>query len=400
VLVNLVANAVKFTAQGEVVISVDLVGESATQHILRWQVRDTGVGIPEEVRSRLFNAFTQADGSTTRRYGGTGLGLAICRRLVELMHGQIGLDSVVGQGSTFWFTLPLDRTSGHYRVAERASLEGVRLLVVDDNQTNRIILHRQVAAWGMRDTCVASGPDALDALRRESAAGDPFRLVVLDMQMPDMDGMSVARAIKTDPALAGVAIVILTSLAYHPDDGDLQSVGIAAYLTKPVKQSRLYDTLATVVHERTSLAPRSHRRNVDLHEPAPLAAAGLRVLVAEDNPVNQKVALRLLDKLGVRADAVGNGLEVLDAIERSDYDVILMDCQMPELDGYEATERIRRREAAIPGGRRQFIIALTAHALEGDRDLCLQAGMDDYVGKPIRIEKLLEAIERGMAARR
>jgi two-component system sensor histidine kinase/response regulator len=220
------------------------------------------------------------------------------------------------------------------------------------------------------------------------------------MQMPNMDGMSVARAIRADPALAAIAVVILTSLAYHPDDGDLQSMGIAAYLTKPVKQSRLYDTLATVIHERTSQTPRSHGRTPERYQPAPLADSGLRVLVAEDNPVNQKVALRLLDKLGVRADAVANGLEVLEAIDRSEYDIILMDCQMPELDGYEATERIRLREATAPGGRRQFIIALTAHALEGDRDLCLRAGMDDYVGKPIRIEKLLEAIERGMAARR
>jgi CheY-like chemotaxis protein len=285
-------------------------------------------------------------------------------------------------------------------VVEHGSLEGVRVLLVDDNQTNRLILHRQVTSWGMRDGSAASGAEALDCLRREAEAGDPFQLVVLDMQIPEMDGTMVARTIKTDPILRDTTIIILTSLAYHPDEGDLKSLGIVAHLTKPVKQSRLYDCLATVVHDRTDLtgaATRKHAQSV-----ASLAAMGttpLRVLVAEDNPVNQKVAVRLLEKLGIRADAVGNGLEVLDAIEDTDYDVILMDCQMPELDGYEATQRIRVREAATPGVHRQYVIAVTAHALEGDRELCLRAGMDDYVGKPIRIEKLADALDRCATAR-
>jgi CheY-like chemotaxis protein len=253
----------------------------------------------------------------------------------------------------------------------------------------------------MRDASVASGPEALDVLQREANGEDPFQVVVLDMQMPDMDGMSVARAIKADPALCGTAIVILTSLAYHPDEGDLQALGISSYLTKPVKPSRLYDTLAVVAHGRSNVTTRIVRKTPErVSVPVSDSLRGVRVLVAEDNPVNQKVALWLLQKLGIRADAVANGLEAIDAIDRVDYDLILMDCQMPELDGYEASQRIRERERAAPDRHRQYIIALTAHALQGDRDLCLRAGMDDYVGKPIRIEKLAEVLELGIAHRR
>jgi PAS domain S-box-containing protein len=397
VLVNLVSNAVKFTERGEVVISVEVTGTSGRHQTLKWQVRDTGVGIRADAQARLFSAFMQADGSTTRRYGGTGLGLAICKRLVSLMGGDIGFESTPGKGTTFWFTLTLERQAGLPRPVERGSLDGTRVLVIDDNQTNRTILHRQLAAWGIRDGSAASGPDALSELRREAAAGDPYQLVILDMQMPDMDGVDVARAIKADPALRHTLIVILTSLAYHPDDVDLQRIGIAAYLTKPVKQSRLYDCLATVLGDRGgSLQPVAVRPAGRTVTRVSAGLAGRRVLVAEDNPVNQKVALRLLEKLGVRAEAVGNGLEVLESLARSTYDVILMDCQMPELDGYETSQKIRQREQAHGGGQRQYIIAVTAHALEGDRERCLAAGMDDYVSKPIRIDKLTEVLERSI----
>jgi PAS domain S-box-containing protein len=397
VLVNLVSNAVKFTDTGEVVIGVELLERAGRHQTLRWQVRDTGVGIPAEAQARLFNAFTQADGSTTRRYGGTGLGLAICKRLVSLMGGEIGFESTPGHGTAFWFTLTLEQQlSSAPRQPERGSLDRARVLVVDDNKTNRTILHRQLAAWGIRDDAAASGPEALECLRREAAQGDPYQLVILDMQMPDMDGVDVARAIKNDPALRDTILVILTSLAYHPDDVDLQRIGISAYLTKPVKQSRLYDCLATVLTEggapdRPATVGRSSIR-------ASAGLSAIRVLVAEDNPINQKVALRLLEKLGVRAEAVGNGLEVIDAMTRSRYDVILMDCQMPELDGYETTARIRQREQASPALGHQYIIAVTAHALEGDRERCLAAGMDDYLSKPIRVDRLAAVLERSVAA--
>ena len=400
VLVNLLSNAVKFTSEGEVVVAVDLVAESDRKQTFRWEVRDTGIGVSEEARGRLFNAFTQADGSTTRRYGGTGLGLAICRRLVSLMGGEIGLASEVGKGTTFWFTLPLDRHAGTLQRTVRASLEGVRVLIVDDNQTNRTILHRQTRAWKMRDGSAASGPEALVALREAAAIADPYALVVLDMQMPDMDGMSVARAIKSDPALKSATIVILTSLAYHPDDGNLQAIGISAYLTKPVKQSRLYDCLATLIGQRTSrlpLTPQQAEERMPWQRQSTVKAP--RVLVAEDNPVNQKVAMRLLQKLGVTADAVSTGLEAIRAVERAPYDVILMDCQMPELDGYEATQQVRQWEATGSAGRRHYVIAVTAHALDGDREHCLEAGMDDYISKPISMDRLAEALCRATERR-
>jgi CheY-like chemotaxis protein len=364
----------------------------------RFQVRDTGIGIPKDAQARLFTAFTQADGSTTRRFGGTGLGLAICKQLVDLMGGEIGFESAPDRGSTFWFTLTFPQQDDAARPVPRAaalpSLDGLHVLIVDDNATNRDILGRHAAAWRMCSRAAQSGPAALEELRRAAAAGDPYGLVLLDVQMPDMDGMAVARAIQTDETLRGTRIVVLTSLAHHPEEANYRNLGIAAYLTKPVKQSRLFDCIASAIGQSEDPA----RPIV----PAPSAAAqagaprpqALRVLMAEDNAVNQKVALRQLSKLGFAANAVANGKEVLSAIERLRYDVILMDCQMPEMDGYEATRRIRQVEAANPGRPRHYIVALTAHALGGDREKCLQAGMDDYLSKPIRIDDLSQALKR------
>jgi len=397
VLANLVSNAVKFTERGEVVLQVEPARETEHDVSLRFEVRDTGIGISPEAQARLFNAFTQADGSTTRRYGGTGLGLAISKQLVSLMGGTIGCESTHGRGSTFWFTLTLDKQAGvpvrSSRTAHPASIERVRVLIVDDNQTNRDILRRQLVAWKMPNGSAASGPEGLDRLREAVAAGDPYRIVILDMQMPDMDGMSVARAIKADPVLKQTRIVVLTSLAYHPDEADFRRIGIAAYLTKPVKQSRLFDCLATVMSDGAGAAERAA---ADRSAPSAVLASQktMRVLLAEDNATNQKVVLRQLLKLGVTADAVADGAEVLSAIRHAPYDVILMDCQMPNVDGYEATRRIRERERSHPKGPRHYIIAVTAHALEGDRDRCIAAGMDDYLSKPIRPDELLKVLER------
>jgi two-component system sensor histidine kinase/response regulator len=393
VLVNLVGNAVKFTEQGEVVISVSIEDADPRRVKLRFSVRDTGIGIAPDAQARLFNAFTQADGSTTRKYGGTGLGLAICRQLVELMGGTIELTSEPGRGSTFSFTLTLARQPWIAATPTPApdSLKGVRVLIVDDNDTNRRILHHQFEAWGMRNDSAASGPAALALLKRAAETGDPYRTMVLDMQMPDMDGAAVARAVKADPQLADTRIVILTSLAFHPDEADFRSLGISAYLTKPVKQSRLMDCLADVLHAAPAVVHLPGTPQQPATEAAP--ARSLRILLAEDNAVNQKVALRQLAKLGYSADAVADGDEAVRAVQSAPYDVILMDCQMPRLDGYAATRRIRDMEGRTPGMRRHHIIALTANSMSGDREKCLQAGMNAYVSKPVRREELAAALE-------
>ena len=402
VLANLVSNAVKFTARGEVVVQARLVRETADHATIRLQVRDTGIGIPAEAQLGLFTAFTQVDGTTTRRYGGTGLGLAISKQLVTLMGGEIGLESSPGNGSTFWVTLTLPRQPGAVEAAEPSDvdLSGLRVLIVDDNETNRGILHRQVSSWRMRYGACANGSEALSALETAAMEGDPYRVVILDMQMPDMDGMSVARAIRSDPKLGATRIVILTSLAYHADEAKARSLGISAYLTKPIKQSRLFDSLATVMSAPDPV-PASQLSAAVTVTPfeAPASANVLpvhstRILIAEDNAVNQKVALRQLAKLGYAADAVSSGTEALLALERLPYDLVLMDCQMPEMDGYEATRRIRAREQANPDRPRHRIIAITAHTLDGDRERCLDAGMDDYLSKPIRFEDLSRMMRR------
>jgi signal transduction histidine kinase/DNA-binding response OmpR family regulator len=393
VLVNLIGNAVKFTEKGEVVVSVNIEDADPRRVKLRFAVRDTGIGIPADAQARLFNAFTQADGSTTRKYGGTGLGLAICRQLVELMGGTIDLKSEPGRGSTFSFILTLPRQPWVAAAPTPApdSLKGVRVLIVDDNDTNRRILHHQFYAWGMRNESASNGPDAIAMLGRAADAGDPYRTVVLDMQMPEMDGMTVARTIKADPRLADTRIVILTSLAFHPDEADFRRIGISAYLTKPVKQSRLMDCLADVLLADPAVVDPQAATLTPIALQVPTRT--LRILLAEDNAVNQKVALRQLAKLGYNADAVADGDEAVRAVQRAPYDVILMDCQMPRLDGYAATRRIRDMEGRTPGMRRHHIIALTANSMSGDREKCLEAGMNAYVSKPVRREELAAALE-------
>ncbi len=395
VLTNLVGNAVKFTEKGEVVLRVTL-DESAEETVLvRFEVRDTGIGIDSELKPRLFQSFVQADGSASRRYGGTGLGLAISKRLVSLMGGSIDVDSRPGRGSTFWFNVRLERQGEAAPVAPpSARLAGRRVLVVDDNATNRQILRHQLGYWGLRVTAVESGPRGLALMQQAAASGTGYDIAILDMKMPEMDGLVLARAIKQEPALAAVRLVLLTSFGQRGHGAEASKIGIAAYLTKPVDEADLYDCLVEVMDEtRARRAPHLVTRH-SLREQRPAIAA--HVLVAEDNEVNQKVAVKILEKLGYRVELAENGKEALAACARRRYDAVLMDGQMPGMDGYEATRRIRERETR--GGRRVPIIAMTASAMKGDREKCLEAGMDDYVSKPVTPDALEAVLRRWVGA--
>jgi signal transduction histidine kinase/CheY-like chemotaxis protein len=388
ILTNLAANAIKFTECGEVVIRVSL-DEGGDRPLIRFSVSDTGIGIDQAAQARLFQSFAQADSSTTRRYGGTGLGLAISKRLSEMMGGTIGVNSDPGHGSTFWFTAQFRARPGTSRPAvELNTVVGARVLIVDDNATNRLILERQLDAWGAITTTADSGPEALDLLQSAVADGTLPALAIVDYHMPGMDGLELAQAIEADPTLEAVRLVMLTS-AMTPR----AQVGgrVAAYLTKPARQSQLFDTLVTALSGAECLpfaVPEPTRYTPTDAGPRP---TGPRLLVAEDNGVNQKVAAVMLARLGYRVDVVANGQEAIDALDRGSYAAVLMDCQMPDVDGYQATAEIRRRE---PAGQHTPIVALTASAMASDQARCLAVGMDDYVTKPIRMEQLAEVLAR------
>ena len=388
VLLNLLSNAVKFTERGEVVLSVSArrTGRGKRRHELTFTVRDTGIGIPADRLGRLFQSFSQVDASTTRRYGGTGLGLAISQRLTELMGGKIGVTSEVGTGSEFHFTIPAVATE--VPVPLRRDLSGVqpslrdkRVLVVDDNATNRRIVTAHLDNWGMPSRASESPLEALGWIR----AGERFDVAILDMHMPEMDGVALAHAIRQLPAGSSLPLILFTSLGRR--EAHAEDEGFAAYLHKPIKPSQLFDALVSVVADQpVHVAARAAARS-EL-DPEMARRHPLRILLAEDNVVNQKVALRLLAQMGYRADVAANGLEAIEAVERQTYDVVLMDVQMPELDGFEASREINRRWPAA----RPRIVAMTANAMQGDRELCVAAGMDDYVAKPIRVEELVAAL--------
>jgi PAS domain S-box-containing protein len=395
VLTNLIGNAIKFTEHGEVVVQAEKESETDAEVVVRFTVADTGIGIDEAAGRHLFHAFTQADGSTTRRYGGTGLGLAISKQLVELMGGRIGFDSVLGKGTTFRFTARFDRQPADAAETPATvwSLDKLRVLIVDDNATNRKILSHQLGSWGMVHAEVDSGAPALEVLRAAAGRGEPYDLAVLDLMMPGMDGLELARAIKADPAIAGTRLVMLTSFGQRGQSATAREAGIEACLTKPVRQSQLFDCLATVMSQAPP-TPRPPNPHPKLTMKEVQVVAHKLILIAEDNVVNQKVAVRQLQKLGYRADSVANGREAVEALGRIAYDLVLMDCQMPEMDGYAATAEIRLREGAA---KHTPIVAMTANALEGDRAKCLAAGMDDYVSKPVRPEELAAVLERFLA---
>ncbi len=394
VLLNLLSNAVKFTDEGEVVVSAQLERLDEDEAHLRFSVSDTGIGVSEDNRSRIFGSFAQADASTTRRYGGTGLGLAICRRLVDAMGGELTLDSELGQGSTFSFTLTLPLSpEPETEELDDSVLGRARVLVVDDNRTNRVVLSELLDAWGARHQAVAGGREALAALEEAQRAGDGYTVVLLDMFMPEMDGMELARRIRTQVS-SQVQMVLLTSAADLPTE-EARRAGIAVTLPKPVRSQWLHRTLVRLLTTtETGPAWSGPPRVLSLTpgQPKPPPASRGRVLVAEDNGVNQMVAVGILEKLGFRADVAANGHEVLTAMERrSDYVAVLMDCQMPEMDGFEATLALRAREGQ---DRRTPVIAMTAAAMDEDRDLAMAAGMDDFVLKPVTTADLENALSR------
>ncbi len=393
ILTNLTGNALKFTHKGEVAVRAFLVSETETEAVIRFSVKDTGIGIPEDKQTSLFDKFTQADTSTTRRYGGTGLGLAISKQLAAMMGGEIGIVSEEGHGAEFWFTVRLDkRAEGERETVPSSSIRGTRILVVDDNATNREVLMTQFKVWDLRAEETTDGPAALKALCRARDNGDPFQAAVIDMQMPGMDGAGLARVIKADETLKDICLILMTSLGQRGDAQKMEENGFAAYLTKPMRQSELFDCLSTVLADTFPIRP--ERPILTRHTIRELRQArGARILLAEDNITNQQVALGILKKLGLKADPVANGAEALKALATIPYDLVLMDIQMPEMDGFEATRQIRSPESSVLNHRLP-IIAMTANALQEDRKKCLNAGMNDYVSKPINLQTLGEVLNK------
>jgi len=392
IIINLAGNAVKFTQKGEVVIRVSMLEENEDQATIKFEVKDTGLGIPKDRQYILFTPFTQVDGSTTRKFGGTGLGLAISKQLAELMGGQVGLESEVNQGSTFWFTAVLAKQILGPSLPQAAPLElaGLRVLAVDDNATNLLLVRTYLSAWNCQVEEASSAQAALGMLQAAAARREPFQAVLTDLQMPEMDGIELARAIKAIPALSSTVVVLLSSMGQHDDRESWQSAGIADYIYKPVRQSILRQKLISVLAGQPSTAPARLEP-----EKSPSAAANrtfAKILLAEDNPTNQLVALAMLKKLGYRADCVANGQEAVEALQQIPYDLVLMDCQMPEMDGFEATMRIRAGEPNVLNPRVN-IIALTAHAMQGDRERCIAVGMNDYLTKPLNPQELARVLQ-------
>ncbi len=393
ILTNLVGNAIKFTEKGEVAVRVSLESRDNESVTPRFTVRDTGIGIPENRMSSIFEKFTQADASTTRRYGGTGLGLAITRLLVERMGGRIGVESKKGQGATFWFCLPLALQPGKAKIQMPgpAEIRGRRILVVDDNATNREILVLRLGAWGMRPVEADDGLAGLQALAGGQAEKDPFEIVLVDMHMPGMDGADFCRAVKADVRFTDVPLVLLTSVGFRGEARRVRELGFSGYLTKPVSHSDLFDVLNQVMIGR-NVTPKPLVTRHSTRELKRLKnVTGARILLVEDNITNRQVALGILEKLGLQTDTAENGLEALKALETIPYDLVLMDIQMPEMDGLTATRKIRSANMEI---RNLPIIAMTAHALSGDRERFLEAGMNDYLAKPISPQGLADVLSR------
>jgi signal transduction histidine kinase/DNA-binding response OmpR family regulator len=405
ILVNLIGNALKFTQQGEVMVQVTRGEHTSERTMITFAVSDTGIGISPEAQETLFTPFTQADTSTKRKFGGTGLGLAICKQIVDQMGGKIGVESRPGEGCTFHFTVGLVKQPQQPQepLLSQSSLLGRRLCIVDAHATSRRILQEHALQWGLQSACALDGYEALTLLRDAAARGLGFEVAILDLLMPGMDGLELARAIRSDPALAMTRLVLLTSVGIRGQAKQAKEAGISAYLTKPVHRAQLYECLATVINLPSSSVAngpqdepsnRHHEVLLTQHVLKEAAVARkIRILVAEDNVVNQKVAVCQLEKLGYRVDVAANGAEAIEAVGRVDYALVLMDCQMPELDGLEATAVIRKEERA-QNRRRIPIIALTANAMTGDHQKCLDAEMDDFLSKPVKKEDLTAMLQK------
>ena len=452
ILINLVGNAIKFTEKGEVAVRVSLEDEDTTHATIRFSVTDTGIGIPQDRMDRLFKAFSQADGSTTRKFGGTGLGLTISKQLAEMMGGQIGVkspsdcrlmigdyrlqetsqfknnnqsttnnqQSKAGLGSMFWFTGVLEKQAEgrEEKIAVPQDIKGKRILIVDDSATNRCILREQLKSWGCLYGETSSGMQALEELRLAVDNKDPYEIAIIDMQMPGINGETLGQKIKQDPDLKNIIMVMMTSMGQRGDAKRLEEIGFAAYLIKPIKQSKLYDCLAMVTGMQKEAAKKRPVEIVTRHSLSEDQKRKIRILLAEDNIINQKVVLNILKKIGYSVDAVANGKEAVKALDMIPYDIVLMDCQMPEMDGYEATREIRkiedrrqkkedrmqekqillRNEQPATSNQQQTssipIVAMTAHAMKGDRERCLKAGMDDYLSKPVKSQELSDVLEK------
>ena len=402
IITNMTGNAIKFTHEGEVVISASLKSDQDGIVEILFEIHDTGIGIPEARRAIIFEPFTQVDGTITRKYGGTGLGLAICRQLAELMGGKIGVEIEDGKGSTFWFTARFEKqaseaSSGPFvgvktpEVLERVDISGARILVVDDNDTNRKLMAALLNSWGCRYESANSGEAALELLHEAVEQKDPFLVALIDQVMPGMYGSELGRRIKADPLLEATLMVMVTSLGQRGDATVLDKIGFAGYLAKPVRQSQLYDCIVLVLGRAAGNLPEAGI--VTRHTVAEVAHRRARILLAEDNVINQKVAQSILSKLGYKADIVANGLEAVRALELMNYDLVLMDCQMPEMDGFAATAVIRDRSSKVHN-HKVPIIAMTANAMKGDREQCIEVGMDDYLSKPVKKDELAQILEK------
>ena len=396
ILINLIGNSIKFTEKGEIRIDIGAEpGEDSSMRV-RFEVRDTGIGIPEDRLEDLFNSFTQADSSTSRKFGGTGLGLAISRQLVNMMNGEIGVESVENRGSRFWFEIPLEKQSQPLPVTTSAPrVFEKKVLIVDDNEMNRFVLKRQLALLENTPDEAIDGLSALNKLRNEARQGRPYDIAVIDHQMPGMDGAELGREIKKDLLINRTIMIMMTSVGQRGDSSRMKDIGYDAYLTKPLKQAQLFDCLFKVVGEARSESAWEKDSIVTRYTLADERMRSARILLAEDNITNQLVVTGMLKKRGMRVNAVANGLEAVEALRNAPYDIVLMDVQMPEMDGLEATHKIRDKRSGVIDSN-VCIIAMTAHAMTGDRERCLEAGMDDYVSKPVRPSEMFEAIERGI----